>query len=66
MQVSNLVVVFDAHADAVEHDGDQDGALYVTAFNEALDASTQLPHSPTYSATTSSIASLYFSNQFQF
>jgi len=38
----HLVVVLDAHADAVKHDGDEDGALDVPAFDEALDVSAQL------------------------
>jgi len=41
----HLVVVFDAHADAVEHNGDEDGTLDVSAFDEALDAAAQPGHS---------------------
>jgi len=49
----DLVVVFDAHADAIEHNGDQDGALNVPAFNEALDTSTHSAHSPTCTVSNS-------------
>jgi len=45
--VSNhLVVVLNAHADAVEHYSDENGALNVTAFDEAFDVSPQPGQTP--------------------
>jgi len=59
--VDDLVVVLDAHADAVEHDGDQYGSLDVPAFDEALDAAPHAARAPscitTISSSNSSISS---------
>jgi len=53
--VDDLVVVLDAHADAVEHDGDQYGSLDVPAFDEALDAAPHAARAP--SCITTNISS---------
>jgi len=51
---NHLVVVLDAHADAVEHDSDEDGALHVSAFDESLDTSPQPGHPSSCSSSSSS------------
>jgi len=40
----HLVMVLNAHADAVEHNGDKYGALDVSTLDEALDVSPQRGH----------------------
>jgi len=52
----HLVVILDAHADAVEHNSDEDGALHVSAFDESLDTSPQPGYPSSCSSSSSSIS----------
>jgi len=60
---NHLIVVLDAHADAVEHDGDKNGALDVSTLHESLDTSSH-PRQLT-SCISSSSSQCYYQVRYQ-